>query len=71
MTIPGIEMESTDYIAQLLAPPPPTTPPSAAIPLTPIAIATFSSEGSNSMAARLKRTMTMKKIEYHLVVIML
>ena len=49
-TIPRIEMESTDFITQLLAPPPPTTPPSAATPPTPITIASFSSEGSNSVA---------------------
>ena len=49
-TIPEIEMESTDFLAQLLTPPPPTTPPSIAMLPTPITIATFSSEGSNSMA---------------------
>jgi len=51
MTIPGIEMESTDYKAQLLAPPPPTTPPSTATPTTMIVIPAFSLEGSNSMDA--------------------
>jgi len=48
-TMPGIEGASTDYIAQLLVPPPPTTPSAAAMPPTPIAIATFSYEGSNSV----------------------
>ena len=50
-TILGIEVESTDFIAQLLAPPPLTTPLSVATRSTPIVVATFDLEGSHSMAA--------------------
>ena len=45
----GIEGLNTNFLAQLLAPPPPTSPPTVAMPPTLIAIATFSSEGSNSV----------------------
>ena len=48
-TMLGIEGATTDYIAQLLATPPPTTPSALATPPTLIAIATFGSEGSNSV----------------------
>ena len=49
-TMPGIEEASTNYIAQRSATSRPTTPSTTATPPTPIAIATFSLERSNSVA---------------------
>jgi len=47
--MPKVEEANIDYIAQLLALPPPS-PPVVPTPLQPLAIATYSSEGSNLAA---------------------
>jgi len=53
IAIPRIEEANTNYLAQLLVPPP---PPVAGVILSPqqLAVATYSSEGSNSVTGPLR-----------------
>ena len=52
--MPRIEEVNTNYIAQLFAPPPPPPPPGVILSSRPLAVATYSSEGSNSVTAPLR-----------------
>uniref|UniRef100_A0A7C9CV65 Uncharacterized protein n=1 Tax=Opuntia streptacantha TaxID=393608 RepID=A0A7C9CV65_OPUST len=50
--MPRIEEANTNYIVQLLVPPPPP-PPGVILSPRPLAVATYSSEGSNSVTGPL------------------
>jgi len=51
--MPRIEEANTNYIAQLLAPPSPP-PPGVILSPRPLAVVTYSSEGSNSITGPLR-----------------